>query len=129
MFFLATTPTELQYLHVPPTEYLFGDVGCAILSYLPYLAINTSSLSITAFTVERFIGICYPLRARYICTVKRAKLIILFLWVFGILYNSPWLYLAKVVDNPSTGTYCDFKLDRASWVYKVRRQGKGEEHG
>ncbi len=62
MFFLATTPTELQYLHVSVTEYLFGDVGCALLTYLPYLAINTSSLSITAFTVERFIGICYPLR-------------------------------------------------------------------
>ena len=64
LFFLATTPTELNYLHTVPGTYIFGSIGCAIFSYAPYLAINASSLSITAFTIERFIGICYPLRAR-----------------------------------------------------------------
>lgn len=64
MFFIATTPIEISYLHVASTEYIFGHFGCSIFTYLPYLAINTSSMSITAFTIERFIGICYPLRAR-----------------------------------------------------------------
>uniref|UniRef100_A0AC34G8Q7 Thyrotropin-releasing hormone receptor n=1 Tax=Panagrolaimus sp. ES5 TaxID=591445 RepID=A0AC34G8Q7_9BILA len=59
LFFLATSPTEISYLHVASTTYIFGSLGCAIFSYVPYLAINTSSLSITAFTIERFIGICY----------------------------------------------------------------------
>ncbi len=64
LFFFATAPVELTYLHVSPDRYLFGALGCAIFSYLPYLAINTSSLSITAFTLERYIGICDPMRAR-----------------------------------------------------------------
>ncbi|KAH7730132.1 CRE-NMUR-4 protein [Aphelenchoides avenae] len=118
LFFVAAAPTELSYLHVPSSRYIFGQVGCAVFSYLPYLAINTSSMSITAFTVERFIGICYPLRARYICTVKRAKLIICLIWLFGITYNSPWLYLATLkIDGH--GESCSFKLARDNWTYKV----------
>ncbi|KAI1729753.1 7 transmembrane receptor (rhodopsin family) domain-containing protein [Ditylenchus destructor] len=118
MFFVAAAPTEMAYLHIASSEYIFGPVGCAVFSYLPYLAINTSSMSITAFTVERFIGICYPLRARYICTVKRAKIIIMFIWIFGILYNSPWLYLATLKEDEH-GLSCAFTLTRDSWAYKV----------
>jgi thyrotropin-releasing hormone receptor len=66
LFFIAAAPTEFSTLHVTSREYIFGHVGCAILTYIPYLAINSSSLSITAFTIERFIGICYPLKARLV---------------------------------------------------------------
>ncbi|KAI6180248.1 Thyrotropin-releasing hormone receptor [Aphelenchoides besseyi] len=116
LFFIAATPTEINHLH--SIEYSFGSVGCAIFSYLPYLAINSSSLSITAFTIERFIGICYPLRARYICTVARAKMIIVIIWIFCLIYNSPWLYLATI-QNDHGLLICSFKLDRSSWAYKL----------
>ncbi|KAI6231351.1 Thyrotropin-releasing hormone receptor [Aphelenchoides besseyi] len=116
LFFIAATPTEINHLH--SIEYSFGSVGCAIFSYLPYLAINSSSLSITAFTIERFIGICYPLRARYICTVARAKMIIVIIWIFCLVYNSPWLYLATI-QNDHGLLICSFKLDRSSWAYKL----------
>uniref|UniRef100_A0A1I7X976 Thyrotropin-releasing hormone receptor n=1 Tax=Heterorhabditis bacteriophora TaxID=37862 RepID=A0A1I7X976_HETBA len=92
--------------------------SCSILTYLPYLAINSSSLSITAFTVERFIGICYPYRARTMCTVKRAKLIIFIIWVFSLIYHLPWMFLASVTVD-SQGRFCDFKLERDQWQYKV----------
>uniref|UniRef100_A0AC35GI21 Thyrotropin-releasing hormone receptor n=1 Tax=Panagrolaimus sp. PS1159 TaxID=55785 RepID=A0AC35GI21_9BILA len=118
LFFLATSPTEISYLHVASTTYIFGSLGCAVFTYVPYLAINTSSLSITAFTIERFIGICYPLRARYICTVKRAKIIILGIWVFSFFYNSPWLYLANLTPLKN-GEICTFKLERDNWAYKL----------
>lgn len=132
LFFVAACPTELTTIYDTSGNYVFGSLGCAVLSYIPYLAINTSSLSITAFTIERFIGICYPLRARlvefltskfldhfrYICTVSRAKLIIVIIWVFSIIYNSPWLYLASVVEVENEWV-CDFKLDRDFWAYKL----------
>uniref|UniRef100_A0A1I7S1E8 Thyrotropin-releasing hormone receptor n=1 Tax=Bursaphelenchus xylophilus TaxID=6326 RepID=A0A1I7S1E8_BURXY len=118
LFFIASLPQELNNLHGTSKQYIFGSMGCSLLSYLPYLAINTSSLSITAFTIERFIGICHPLKARYICTVSRAKLIIALIWIFGITYNSPWLYLATVMTD-SEGDYCSFKLERSNWTYKL----------
>jgi thyrotropin-releasing hormone receptor len=64
LFFVAAAPTEISFLHTPTNYYVFGQIGCAIFTYLPFLAINTSSLSITAFTIERYIGICHPMRAR-----------------------------------------------------------------
>ncbi|VDN05939.1 unnamed protein product [Thelazia callipaeda] len=134
LFFLVTTPSELGHLHfndqyiyvlngqitisIYISDYIFGSIGCALFSYLPYLAINTSSTSIAAFTIERYIGICYPLKARYICTVRRAQHIILILWSCCALYNSPWLYLAALQEKGGEYT-CNFKLQREHLTYKV----------
>ncbi|KAL3086078.1 hypothetical protein niasHS_008135 [Heterodera schachtii] len=92
IFLLSAAPVELSFLHVD--WYAFGSIGCKVLSFLPFLGINSSSMSITAFTVERFIGICYPLRA------------------------SPWLYLATLIVDEDT-IQCSFRLERDDWAYKV----------
>jgi len=63
--------------------------------FTQYLGVNVSSLSITAFTVERYIAICHPMRAQTMCTVSRAKRIIIVLWLFGVLYCAPWLGLVN----------------------------------
>ncbi|CAI5438187.1 unnamed protein product [Caenorhabditis angaria] len=118
LFFFASMPHEMMYLIGNGDHYIFGSIGCALLTYLPYLAMNTSSLSITAFTVERFIGICYPYRARTMCTVKRAKLIICMLWIVSIIYHSQWLFLAAVVED-KYGTACSFRLERNDLSYKI----------
>ncbi|VDM57500.1 unnamed protein product [Angiostrongylus costaricensis] len=120
LFFIATTPTELSSLFTK--DYPFGSICCSLFTYLPYLAINTSSLSITAFTVERFIGVCHPFWARTICTVKRAKLIIFIIWVFSFIYNFPWLFLSGLIVDEEGG-YCDFKMGREDWKYKVMYVG------
>ncbi|PIO77021.1 7 transmembrane receptor [Teladorsagia circumcincta] len=98
------------------------DHCCSLFTYLPYLAINSSALSITAFTVERFIGICHPFWARTICTVKRAKMIICGIWVFSFIYNFPWLFLSGLIIDEEGG-YCDFKMGREDWKYKVMYVG------
>ncbi|CAJ0592642.1 unnamed protein product [Cylicocyclus nassatus] len=120
LFFLASTPTELSSLFT--ADYPFGSLCCSLFTYLPYLAINSSALSITAFTVERFIGICHPFWARTICTVKRAKLIIGIIWGFSLIYNFPWLFLSGLIIDEE-GAYCDFKMGREDWKYKVMYVG------
>jgi len=64
--------------------------------FTQYLGVNVSSLSITAFTVERYIAICHPMRAQTMCTVRRAKRIIVVLWTFGVTYCAPWLGLTTI---------------------------------
>lgn len=119
LFFLSSTPVELSSIHLPEDVFLFGRVGCSILRFLPFLSMNASSLSITAFTVERYIGICHPMKARYICTVKRAQLIIVIIWSCSILYNSTWLFLTDLkplnyTDWPNA-YQCTYSLNRASY--------------
>uniref|UniRef100_A0A0N5AH17 Thyrotropin-releasing hormone receptor n=1 Tax=Syphacia muris TaxID=451379 RepID=A0A0N5AH17_9BILA len=121
IFLAASTVTELKYLHSTESASCFDwfhYFGCVFFSFIPYLAINTSSLSITAFTIERYFGICDPIRASYMCTVKRAKSIILGIWLFSIIYNSPWLYLVDLKLN-HTEYICNFRLNRDHFAYKV----------
>ena len=77
----------------------FVHLGSKILIYyffsLQYLGIDASALSLTAFTVERYIAICHPIKSKSICTLSRAKKIIGFCWLFAILYCTPWFYLTK----------------------------------
>lgn len=95
----------------------FGRVMCSILIFLQYLGVDISSLSITAFTVERYIAICHPIRAQTICTVRRAKRIIAGLWIFGILYCSPWLGLTHLRAGKKPGiVQCVNRLGRREYM-------------
>lgn len=48
----APLPTLVEY-HLLIDEWVFGRVGCCVMVFMQYLGVNQSSLSITAFTVER----------------------------------------------------------------------------
>ncbi|KRZ52218.1 Thyrotropin-releasing hormone receptor [Trichinella nativa] len=117
--FLSSTPTEIVWMHVPEDVYIFGEIGCRLLTFLSYLAINASSLSIAAFTLERYIGICHPMKAQFICTVKRAKMIICFIWIFSVLYTSPWLFLTGLspldYEDWKDACRCTFKMNRSNY--------------
>ncbi|KAF8368469.1 trhr-1 [Pristionchus pacificus] len=117
LFFIATTPVEIAYLYTD--EYVFGPIGCAVMSFLPYLAINLSSMSITAFTIERYFGICHPYRARQMCTVERAKLILKVIWVLALAYNAPWIFLAKWTEDDAGLKTCGFSLSRDHSAYRM----------
>ena len=115
----APLPTIVEYFMIID-QCILGHVGCSIMVFTQYLGVNVSSLSITAFTVERYIAICHPMRAQTICTVRRAKRIIAALWVFGICYCVPWLFLTTTKPRHfRDGTNiesCTFKLDRKHYV-------------
>ncbi|KAI5606602.1 thyrotropin-releasing hormone receptor [Silurus asotus] len=96
-------------------EWVYGYGGCLSITYLQYLGINASSCSITAFTVERYIAICHPIKAQFLCTISRAKKIIILVWAFTSLYCIMWFCLSdiekKVYDN-ITLTICAYKVPR-----------------
>lgn len=119
LFFLSSTPREISAMLLPKKVYVFGSVGCSILTFLPYLSMNSSSLSIAAFTIERYIGICHPIKAQYICTTKRAKFIIVAVWTFSLIYNSWWFFLAKLkpLDYLPGHYECTFSMERRQYKY------------
>nr|CAD7426975.1 unnamed protein product [Timema monikensis] len=66
---LASVPNEILYYYLVGNLWIWGDVGCAGFIFFQNLGINASSLSLVAFTVERYIAICHPLKAHTVCTV------------------------------------------------------------
>uniref|UniRef100_A0A673LYL3 Thyrotropin-releasing hormone receptor n=1 Tax=Sinocyclocheilus rhinocerous TaxID=307959 RepID=A0A673LYL3_9TELE len=96
-------------------SWIFGHAGCLCITYFQYLGINASSCSITAFTIERYIAICHPIKAQFLCTLSRAKKIIFGVWVFTSLYCVMWFYLSdiqQVLYKNMTIIMCAYKVSR-----------------
>nr|XP_025035404.1 thyrotropin-releasing hormone receptor isoform X2 [Pelodiscus sinensis] len=97
-------------------SWVYGYVGCLCITYFQYLGINASSCSITAFTVERYIAICHPIKAQFLCTFSRAKKIIIFVWAFTSIYCTLWFFLLDlntVVYKDTIIVSCGYKVSRS----------------
>ncbi|XP_053190462.1 thyrotropin-releasing hormone receptor b [Scomber japonicus] len=100
-------------------SWVFGHYGCLCITYFQYLGINASSCSITAFTIERYIAICHPIKAQFLCTLSRAKKIILFVWAFTSLYCVMWFYLSDIqelVYENITIITCGYRVSRKFYL-------------
>uniref|UniRef100_A0A6A7G964 Thyrotropin-releasing hormone receptor n=1 Tax=Hirondellea gigas TaxID=1518452 RepID=A0A6A7G964_9CRUS len=118
---LAAVPQEILGYYLAVGQWVHGQVGCAGLVFLQHLGINASSLSLTAFTIERYIAICHPMKAQSMCTVERAKKITLLVWLFAISYCSPWMFLTEVIPFEGILGFkaeeCTYKLSRDQYLY------------
>ncbi|XP_051918085.1 thyrotropin releasing hormone receptor 2 [Hippocampus zosterae] len=96
--------------------WVFGHAGCLGITYLQYLGINVSSCSITAFTVERYIAICHPMKAQTVCTVSRAKRIIAGVWIATCVYCILWFFLVDIQVSPDGRVQCGYKVKRELYL-------------
>lgn len=116
MVLVASVPNEMIAYYLLGDKWIWGRIGCGLFIFFQYFGINASSLSITAFTIERYIAICHPMKAQKMCTVHRAKRIITGVWIFAFIYCAPWLFLTKTVPIYYKGhtdiETCIFALSR-----------------
>lgn len=95
-------------------EFQSNDFGCKLLTFLGGASSVLSAWMVVAFTIERFIAVLYPLRRQTMCTVRRAKLIILGLFIAGLIDCSPLLYFFGDVNG-----MCYFKAELEVGPYGV----------
>ena len=75
-------PFTFYYLHMYPLAVPF--------IYPVAIIAQTGSAYLTmAVTIERYMAVCWPLKARFICTIGKAKLSLACVAAFAILYNIP----------------------------------------
>ncbi|KAF1387545.1 hypothetical protein PFLUV_G00080980 [Perca fluviatilis] len=112
----AGLPNITDALH---GQWAYGYAGCLGITYFQYLGINASSCSITAFTVERYIAICHPIKAQFLCTLSRAKKIIMLVWALTSVYCVMWLFLSdtkKLVYDNVVRLSCAYKVSRSYYL-------------
>nr|XP_004666008.2 thyrotropin-releasing hormone receptor-like [Jaculus jaculus] len=97
-------------------HWVYGHAGCLGITYFQYLGINISSCSILAFTVERYIAICHPMRAQTICTVARAKRIIASIWGVTSIYCLLWFFLVDLNVHENQRLECGYKVSRSLYL-------------
>lgn len=133
LFSLAISDLLLLFLGLPQDinhlwykyPYLFGEVFCVLRGFVSEASTNASIFTITAFTVERYLAICHPLKAHTMSRLSRAIKFIVAIWILSALSAVSMGYQLGIiyekdefdVDIPETAT-CTLKreLDHAFLV-------------
>ncbi|XP_017138872.1 neuropeptides capa receptor isoform X1 [Drosophila miranda] len=104
LYLLFGLPAEVfLYWHQYP--FLFGLTFCKIRAFISEACTYVSVFTIVAFSMERFLAICYPLYLYAMVGFKRAMRIITALWIISFLSAIPFglltdiQYLIYPLDN------------------------------
>lgn len=97
LFSLAVSDLLLLVLGLPHEiyqlwykyPYIFGEAVCILRGLTSEMCTNASILTITAFTVERYMAICHPFKAQVMSTLPRAFKSILCIWCAAALCAMP----------------------------------------
>ncbi|XP_013774352.1 pyrokinin-1 receptor-like [Limulus polyphemus] len=93
LFSLAISDLLLLVLGLPQEmyqlwesyPYIFGEFFCFFRGLTSETSTNASILTITAFTVERYLAICHPIRAHTMSKLSRAVKFVIIIWILGAL--------------------------------------------
>lgn len=84
MLLILGLPQDLHHLW-SRFPYIFGEAFCILRGWTSETSTNASILTITAFTVERYLAICHPIRAHTMSRLSRAIKFIIVIWVIAAL--------------------------------------------
>ncbi|GAB1601185.1 trissin receptor-like [Argonauta hians] len=90
--------------YLSPAWHL-GKVMCKLYYFVHYMSLTVPVLFLTVISIERYIAILHPLKARQWFTFRRLKILQVLIWLFLVVYNSPHLvdYDTFVIGNV---TFC-----------------------
>ncbi|XP_060070505.1 pyrokinin-1 receptor-like [Ylistrum balloti] len=104
LFSLAVSDTLTLVLGLPPELYCiweaypwrFGEPFCIFKAFLTEMTSYSSVLTITAFTIERYIAICHPIKSQTLSNLSRAVKIIICIWLVAAAFAIPYPIYTRV---------------------------------
>uniref|UniRef100_A0A8D9E4J6 Neuropeptides capa receptor n=1 Tax=Cacopsylla melanoneura TaxID=428564 RepID=A0A8D9E4J6_9HEMI len=93
-------PSELIHTYYL-SQYAFGSNVCVLFSFLSETASNATVLTITAFTVERYIAICHPFLSHTVSKLSRAIKFIVCIWLMSLCLAVPLATQYSVIPQSS----------------------------
>ncbi|KAJ8921333.1 hypothetical protein NQ315_002947 [Exocentrus adspersus] len=108
LFSLAISDLLLLISGLPPEmysiwykySYIFGDLFCILQSFAAETSANATVLTITAFTIERYVAICHPFLSHTLSKLNRAIKFIVLIWLLAMCLAIPQAMAFGVIcDN------------------------------
>ncbi|XP_012276499.1 pyrokinin-1 receptor-like [Orussus abietinus] len=98
LLLISGLPPEMYYIwsHFP---YVFGEVFCIIQGFAAETSANATVLTITAFTVERYVAICHPFISHTMSKLSRAVKFVVAIWLLALCLAIPQAIQFGVVYN------------------------------
>ncbi|KAK2185851.1 hypothetical protein NP493_221g02013 [Ridgeia piscesae] len=127
LFNLAVADLLVLLLGLPQETYsfwsaypwVFGETFCVLRTMAAETSTYASILTITAFTVERYVAICHLMLTQAGSSLRRAVKVIVLLWVVSAVCSVPMVVqfgLVYVTDDTGTpvpeSVTCNIKPDR-----------------
>uniref|UniRef100_H3AE32 Growth hormone secretagogue receptor type 1 n=2 Tax=Latimeria chalumnae TaxID=7897 RepID=H3AE32_LATCH len=82
--------------------WIFGEFLCKFFLYISEGCTYATILHITALSIERYLAICFPLKAKVFITRRKVKTVIIFLWTFALVSAGPMFFLVGVEYENNT---------------------------
>ncbi|XP_037028776.1 pyrokinin-1 receptor-like [Bradysia coprophila] len=98
LLLLSGVPQEM-YMVWSKYPYVFGEMFCVLRGLVAETSANATVLTITAFTVERYVAICHPFLSHTMSKLSRAVRLILLVWVISIGFAIPQALQFGVVEH------------------------------
>ncbi|EFN62034.1 Neuropeptides capa receptor [Camponotus floridanus] len=88
LLLVSGLPQEMYYIW-SPFPYVFGEAFCIIQSFAAETSANATVLTITAFTVERYVAICHPFISHTMSKLSRAIKFVVVIWLLALCLAVP----------------------------------------
>ncbi|XP_061175057.1 QRFP-like peptide receptor isoform X2 [Saccostrea echinata] len=75
-----------------------GGFLCTFVAYIQNVSMVCSVMTLTVMSIERFVAILYPLRARSVCTMKHAKIVTILIWIASFIIALPTVFVQKLKE-------------------------------
>ncbi|EEB16907.1 class B secretin-like G-protein coupled receptor GPRghp2, putative [Pediculus humanus corporis] len=91
--------------------YMFGEIFCVLRGLSAETSTNASVLTITAFTVERYVAICHPFLSHTMSKLSRAVKLIIVIWLVALSFAIPQAiqFGVVIIDNDPDQAMCTLK--------------------
>lgn len=125
LLLVSGLPPEMYYIW-SQFPYVFGEIFCAIQSFAAETSANATVLTITAFTVERYVAICHPFVSHTMSKLSRAVKFVVAIWLLALGLAIPQaIQFGVVYDNHGNGTIiedsarCTVKWDLLEHAFQI----------
>jgi hypothetical protein len=117
---LFNIPDIIQFVSSINGNWILSELACKLIRSILVLAQYASVLTMCVITIERFIGIVYPLRSKFLREKKHLTRITFFIWIFSLICVSPNLIYLRVIKYSPSRRSCLLQYSKNNFFENQR---------